>query len=635
MLKKKEKPMTCIECMNEIQRKNLQETGHFILFDIAHDVQRVIEKNQKYYEEIVNNSESRGKVIRDVPDGKKYQEFVNNLDEEDRKSYATAIFNTDGSPIFNSSKMSMWLFQIIINETPIEERLNNAIVCGLWIGKSKPDLKIYLKYVVNYFKEISKNGIPCNILGENRNIKLHLLCCCVDSAARPPMQGIKQFNGYFGCSWCLHPGEYIEENGCIKYTIRDDFYENRNQLQALDNMEELLGSDAECVNGFMFISILNELLTFDIIDGFSVDYLHAVLLGVNRQFARYWFVQKGKPYSMTEGQVQKIDTAVTAIKTHNQVGRLTRPVSERKFWNARDWENWMLYYSIPVLSQFLPQIYVEHWLGLVEALYILLQTEITYEDLNKSEKLLREFVFDTQNLYGIQAMTSNVHLLLHLPRSVDNWGPLWCHNCFTFENGNGEMLKTIHAANGVVHQVHRYLNYQRNVKCMQNCEEYNNCSLFVKDYLENLKCKKKRKTTYKTDLCRYFGKAFLADDNLILHRHLSLDSYVYYRIVLNKCLYATSDKVNLRSNNSYAMLKNKQIIRCKEFVCDRSTLTQLTIAQEVYTADAYNTHLGMKKISHFSRDFFIYDTSEIWKPCIEVTIDNLNYISAVPNCLHF
>ena len=50
-------------------------------------------------------------------------------------------------------------------------------------------------------------------------------------------------------------------------------------------------------------------------------------------------------------------------------------------------------------------------------------------------------------------MTYNVHILLHLARSVLNWGPLFAHSAFGFESGNCELLKAIHAAKGVHHQV--------------------------------------------------------------------------------------------------------------------------------------------------------------------------------------
>ena len=44
-------------------------------------------------------------------------------------------------------------------------------------------------------------------------------------------------------------------------------------------------------------------------------------------------------------------------------------------------------------------------------------------------------------LYGPKFITFNVHQLLHLPQSVRQWGPLWAHSVFPFEDWNGRLLK--------------------------------------------------------------------------------------------------------------------------------------------------------------------------------------------------
>ena len=54
---------------------------------------------------------------------------------------------------------------------------------------------------------------------------------------------------------------------------------------------------------------------------------------------------------------------------------------------------------------------------------------------------------------GERNMTMNVHNLLHLPRVVENLGPLWAHLCFPFESANGELLKLFHGSQAVEKQV--------------------------------------------------------------------------------------------------------------------------------------------------------------------------------------
>ena len=51
-------------------------------------------------------------------------------------------------------------------------------------------------------------------------------------------------------------------------------------------------------------------------------------------------------------------------------------------------------------------------------------------------------------------ITACVHGLLHLPKVVQNLGPLWAHSCFPFEAANGEMKTLFYGTNAVEKQVH-------------------------------------------------------------------------------------------------------------------------------------------------------------------------------------
>ena len=69
--------------------------------------------------------------------------------------------------------------------------------------------------------------------------------------------------------------------------------------------------------------------------------------------------------------------------------------------------------------------------------------------------MLHEFVAKTEEYFTADAMTFNVHQLLHIAESVLNWGPLWAHSAFAFESGNCELLQAIHCAKGVILQIVR------------------------------------------------------------------------------------------------------------------------------------------------------------------------------------
>ena len=145
---------------------------------------------------------------------------MNSLSEEDRYNYVTAIFNTDGAPKYKCSQYFIWPVYLTINELPAQDRINKMVTCGLWFHRNKPEMSAFLYPFIDLMNKLAIEGIKCTIEGEERLIKMYIISCCVDSVARAPMQGIKQYNGYYGCSWCLHPGLYIE--GSVRYCTKLD-----------------------------------------------------------------------------------------------------------------------------------------------------------------------------------------------------------------------------------------------------------------------------------------------------------------------------------------------------------------------------------------------------------------------------
>ena len=166
---------------------------------------------------------------------------------------------------------------------------------------------------------------------------------------------------------------------------------------------------------------------------------------------------------------------------------------------------WLLFYSIPVLLGILNLEYIRHLALLVEALWLLLQTSISQEDLTRADKLLVQFCKQFSSLYGTykafcfwctitmpstisllgkKHMSANVHQLLHFTDSVKHLGPLWAHNTFSFENVNGKFRNLFHGSRTPDVQVnhwqrHNTYNYMRQLyiyadfkSCCRNAEDY-------------------------------------------------------------------------------------------------------------------------------------------------------------------
>ena len=142
-------------------------------------------------------------------------------------------FIKDGAPLTNSNTISIWPVLAKIVELPesIAESFENLIIIGLWIDTDKPP-PLYIskcveiitdaKFKLNsegwkhssfntsqYSFNTSQHTIVLFLFLEN-NISLRFQSFVADLPAKASFLNIMQFNGYFGCLTCVHPGEYSQ-----------------------------------------------------------------------------------------------------------------------------------------------------------------------------------------------------------------------------------------------------------------------------------------------------------------------------------------------------------------------------------------------------------------------------------------
>lgn len=64
--------------------------------------------------------------------------------------------------------------------------------------------------------------------------------------------------------------------------------------------------------------------------------------------------------------------------------------------------------------------------------------------------------------------TFNVHLMLHIPKAVKDFGGLWTSSTFPYEHFNGVLTKFIKGTRSVPHQICRSYFRLRQLSCMKN-----------------------------------------------------------------------------------------------------------------------------------------------------------------------
>ncbi|KAJ8668721.1 hypothetical protein QAD02_011348 [Eretmocerus hayati] len=623
--------VNCNNCNLLINLRSPTYTDFFVLIDVRNEVANLLETHWEAYRENIS-TRGDGHSFSDFKDGMLYLEFLDSLPEEVR-FFATFSCNTDGASITNSSGLSIWGMQLMINELPPAVRTANLLTNMMWFGKNKPDMTIFLKAFVLNMNTMSDEGVRCRIGNEVHEIKLFTLCSVVDTMARAPMQGLQQL-GYYGCNWCLHPGIWVEpvarargrrKRGSVKYVVMENIL-NRTEEGTRQHMQESLTS-VDAVNGFVCPSWLINLRKFKIIRGFVPDPMHQ-LSGVAKQFLGKWLTL------FTPAEKVAINSLMDSITVPSQVQRLSRKVEHWKNWKSLEFENWLLYYSLPILNSF-PRFSetLKHWVLLVEAVHILYKKTVTRDEITSAHNLIKEFVIGTEEIYGPVFMTHNVHTLLHLAQSVLDWGPLWCHNCYSYENLNQKYLKQIKSTKGVIYQICRAVSMRQSELILRRHVASKEDSV-VADYVHYLEYRHAQQTCKLTN-ARFLGWSSSVSEDLVNRLGFTMESRLFGKMVKGGCLYTSKRTRLMRSDNSYAMLSNGKCIQILGFVVDTYLRQSLTIANVFHVRSVFNDrNLPLFKIVGISHNNEIVDTDAIETICVAVKISDTTYLIVPPNLYH-
>ncbi|XP_070384883.1 uncharacterized protein [Dermacentor albipictus] len=425
----------------------------------------------------------------------------------------------------------------------------------------------------------------------------------LDSPARAAMQHMMQFNGYFGCSWCYHPGNNVD--GTVKYCLSEP-HPDRTDEELVADMTAACHTGST-VKGVKGPSPLINLPGFSPVWSWCPDYMHCVLLGVSRQITELWLSECGMDYYCGSPSTMKvINERLLSINMPECISRQPRALTVRKYWKASEWQYWLLYYSMPCLSNVLPKKYLEHWGLLVKGMFLLLKDSVSLLDIEHSARFLTEFVVGVEFLYGQKNMTYNVHQLLHIPKSVVLFGPLWAHSCFSFEVNMGKLLRLVSSSNGVALQIATRLLLHSSLFALK---------ALATDYALSLIEAKSKKIVGKI-VPLGNGEAV---SNSFLRAHsalLGFEAVEYKRINVSGAI-ITSEKYirHMGINSTAVILADGTYAKVKRIFCCRHGSTErFCIMSNVYSVNALmpTEHINIAK-QQYER---LFEIDEHARPCI-------------------
>lgn len=371
------------------------------------------------------------------------------IDKQFSSETIKLVIGIDGLPLMKSSGSTFWPILGYIrqeNET--------VFPIGIYWGYSKPDdSNVFLNDFVTEIRELVINGINVELLSNNsltvfhKKVIVDTFCC--DAPARAFVLKTKTHTGFYSCARCTVKGQYLSRRVCfpnLQCSIRThkDF---------INTIQRQYHKDGDVTK---IISIPN----FDVVQNFSLDYMHVVCLGVVKKILMLW---KGSfsvgrrdvnNQKLNNRIIRNISDRLLSFKTCIPCDFVRKPRSldELARWKATEYRLFLLYVGIVSIHSIVPKKLYQHFLSLSIAMTIYLSPN--FRDLAVFAKsLMFKFVKDFGSLYGNHLISHNVHALIHLFDDYKNFGSLDSVSCFKFENYMGHLKKLVHKSDKPLQQV--------------------------------------------------------------------------------------------------------------------------------------------------------------------------------------
>ena len=388
--------------------------------------------------------------IQDIMDGKAYRDLMRPGGFLSVPEHTGLILCSDGVQLFKSCGQSLWPIMFSVTSLPPSKRMNadNIILAGVWQGIVKPNMATILQPVLDKVHDLHCRGVLVETPIGRKTIKVQLLLGVFDLPAKAMATNFTQYNGKYGCNYCLDEGQHISRRRLFlptdPHTPRSSVHLRQSTLEAQQQGTPVFGVKGPSVLS-SYINILTDV---------PVDYMHAVLEGVTKTLISYWLDSKNHRSRFYLGlRVTAIDSKLLCIRPPPEIRRSPRLISTYRQWKASEYRAWLLYYCLPVLHGILPSDYVHHLSLLVSSVHILISDSITNSSLCDAQSLLESFYSLLPNLYPDIMCGINFHSLIHLPTFVKHWGPLWCYSAFGYENMNGRLRSHCHGTRNVLPQL--------------------------------------------------------------------------------------------------------------------------------------------------------------------------------------
>lgn len=354
------------------------------------------------------------------------------------------MLNVDWFQPFKYTNYSVGAIYLTILNLPRQERFKkrNIILIGLIPDmKSEPPTNSFIEPLVEELR-IAWNGFTMNSFKCQQNpatFKVALICVGCDIPASRKLCGFLGHSATKGCNKCTKTFD-----GVVGEKNYGGFDVSSWELRNLESHKEAVKKIVKCKTktnrerlekeyGVRY-SVLLELEYFDPIRMTIIDPMHNLFLGTAKRMLILW---KDSKILLPE-HFNEIQKRMEQVQCPSDVGKLPQKFSSSfGSFNADQYKNWTILFSIFALNGILPDVHLEYWRKFVIACKLLCTRYLSRNNVKVAHLLLVSFCRKVEQAFGCQVITPNMHMHAHLNKCIYDFGPVYSFWLFSFERENG------------------------------------------------------------------------------------------------------------------------------------------------------------------------------------------------------
>ena len=444
----------------------------------------------------------------DYLDGSLYRELDEELVFQEYDICFQLTF--DGYQLFKNSFHEAWPFVLLNLNLPPSARfkIENMIPYGITPGPSSPsDLISYLDPLIERFERFSVPQRFKTWNGQVIKLRLFLILVTADTPAINKILHARGHNARSPCRLCTIKGilslqnhyyypsaVYDTEKGKKKRILfkperifekRRDFKCLLNALSELKNYQTEKEREEISQNlGFKRVpEIILRLPSLKAFSCFPIDIMHILYMNIPKYMWKLWSGSLDVRYSKDDFVLespQVVGKDMERCGRHFPVcfGRRPRNIAELAgSLKAEEWKSFILHFSIPLLEERLPMVYLKGWKLYVEICSTVSRSVLHRQQVETLNRRVMHFYKHYEEKYfrcdlqRLPLMKYVFHSLLHLPECMESWGPLCNVDQFKAERFMGYLRTQLHSKFRPVRNLMRNLVVTESLKLIRNVAE--------------------------------------------------------------------------------------------------------------------------------------------------------------------